>query len=132
MRPVDWFLAGAGVVLGLAAMAVDHLLGDDPGLEDPPTFLISAVLVVALVAALFGLVVRRPGDQRRAAVVVAVLGLLSLAFVWLGVPFAVAPAAIALGLRTAGRAGTFAVALGAAVLALVTVGYAYSAVDKLG
>jgi hypothetical protein len=31
-------------------MAVDHLLGDDPGLEDPPTFLISAAIILVIAA----------------------------------------------------------------------------------
>ena len=132
MRTVDWVLAGVGVLLGLAAMGVDHLLGDDPGLEDPPTFLITSAIVVGLVALLFGLVVPRARDPHRAAVVVAVLAVLSLPFVWTGAPFAVAPAAIALGLRVESRLGTISVGVGAAVLALVTAGYAYSAVDKLG
>ena len=37
-------------------MAVDHLLGDDPGLEDPPTFLISAAIILVIATLLFGLV----------------------------------------------------------------------------
>lgn len=53
---VDWALAGAGVGLGLAGMAVDHLLGDDPGLEDPPAFLISASLILVVTTLLFALV----------------------------------------------------------------------------
>lgn len=50
MRRVDWALVSAGVCLGLAAMAVDHLLGDDPALEDPPTFLISAAIILVIAA----------------------------------------------------------------------------------
>ena len=41
-------LVGARVALGIAAMAVDHLLGDDPGLEDPPAFLISAAVILVI------------------------------------------------------------------------------------
>ena len=54
MTRIDWALAGTGVALGIAAMAVDHLLGDDPGLEDPPTFAASAAIVVVVAAVLFG------------------------------------------------------------------------------
>jgi hypothetical protein len=131
MRRVDWALVSAGVCLGLAAMAVDHLLGDDPGLEDPPTFLISAAIIVVIAALLFGFVVRRARDPRRASIIVAVLSVLSLALIWLGVPFAVAPAAIALGLRGEGRLATAAIGIGGLVLLLVTGAYVYSAVDKL-
>ena len=131
MQRVDWVLASAGVCLGLAAMAVDHLLGDDPGLEDPPAFLISAAIILVTAALLFGLVVRRARNPRRASIIVAVLSVLSLPLIWLGVPFAVAPAAIALGLSGQGRLAIGAIATGVLVLLLVTGAYVYSAVDKL-
>ena len=131
MRTMDWALVSAGVCLGLAAMAVDHLLGDDPGLEDPPTFLISAAIILVIATLLFGLVVRRARDPRRASFIVAVLSVLSLPLIWLGVPFAVAPAAIALGLRGEGRLAIAAITTGGLVLLLVTGAYVYSAVDKL-
>jgi hypothetical protein len=112
-------------------MAVDHLLGDDPGLEDPPAFLISAAIILATATLLFGLVVRRARNPRHASLIVALLSVLSLPLIWLGVPFAVAPAAIALGLRGEGRLAMGAIATGALVLLLVTGAYVYSAVDKL-
>ncbi len=124
-------LAGMGVALGLAGMAVDHLLGDDPGLEDPPAFLISAAVILVITALLFGRVVRRSRNPGRAGFIVAVLAVASLPLIWLGVPFAVAPAAIALGKRGDGRLATAAVAIGSAVLLLVTAAYSYDAVDKL-
>jgi hypothetical protein len=99
---VDLALAALGVTLGLAAMAVDHLLGDDPGLEDPPAFAISALVVLAVAGLLFGRVVPRARDPRRAGFVVALIGVASLPLIWLGVPFAVAPAAIALGRKGEG------------------------------
>jgi predicted permease len=120
-----------GVSLGLAAMAVDHLLGDDPGLEDPPAFIISSAIILVIATLLFGLVVRRARDPRRGSFIVAVLSVLSLTLIWLGVPFAVAPAAIALGLRGEGRLAAAAIAIGVLVLLLVTGAYVYSAVDKL-
>jgi hypothetical protein len=40
----------AVTVLALVAMAVDHLMGDDRGLEDPPTFLVASGLSLALAA----------------------------------------------------------------------------------
>ena len=46
--------------LAVAAMAVDHLMGDDPAvLEDPFAFALSAVLCVALAAFVFGRLVPR-------------------------------------------------------------------------
>ena len=131
MRRTDWALLSAGVCLGLAAMAVDHLLGDDPGLEDPVTFLITAAIIVVIAVALFSLVVRRAHEPSRTSLIVAVLGVLSLPLIWLGVPFAVALAAIALGLRGEGRPAKAAVALGLLVLMLVTGAYTYAALDKL-
>jgi hypothetical protein len=131
MRSRDWALVSAGICLGLAAMAVDHLLGDDPGLEDPPAFLISAAIILVTAALLFGLVVQRTRDPRRASFIVAALSVLSLPLIWLGVPFAVAPAAIALGDRGEGRLAIAAIAIGVLVLVLVTGAYVYSAVDKL-
>ncbi len=131
MRKIDWVLAGAGVALGLAAMAVDHLLGDDPGLEDPPAFLVSAAIILVIAALLFGLVVRPAREPRGASFVVALLAVVSLALIWLGVPFAVAPAAIALGLRARGRPAIAAIAIGVVVLLLATGAYVYDAIDKL-
>ena len=74
----DWALAGTGVTLGLAAMAVDHLLGDDPGLEDPPTFLVSAAVILVIAALLFGLIVPRARDPRRAGFILAIVSVLTL------------------------------------------------------
>jgi hypothetical protein len=131
MSRIDWVLAGVGVVLGFAGMAVDHLVGDDPGLEDPPAFLISAAVILVITALLFGRVVRRARDPGRASVIVAVLAVASLPLIWLGVPFAIAPAAIALGKRGEGRGPRTAVAIGAVVLLLVTGAYTFDAIDKL-
>jgi hypothetical protein len=130
--------AALGVVataLGVAAMAVDHLLGDDPGLEDPPAFAFSAALVLAVAAVVFGLVVPRRIEAAPArAIALAALAVVTLPLVFLGVPFPLAAAAVALGLRgraDGSRLATAAVAVGALVLALVTVGYAAQAVQKL-
>src|SRR5918994_3773800 len=128
MSRIDWALAGAGVALGLAAMAVDHLIGDDPGLEDPPAFLISAAIILTITAFLFGRVVRRARDPGRAGFIVAVLAVASLPLIWLGVPFVVAPAAIALSRRGDGRLATAAVAIGGVVMLLVTGAYTYDAI----
>jgi hypothetical protein len=117
--------------LGLAAMAVDHLLGDDPGLEDSPTFLVSGAIILLLITLLFGFVVPRAREPRRTGFILALPSVLSLPFIWLGAPFAVAPAAIALGLRGEGKLAAAAVAIGSAVLLLATGVYVDQAIDKV-
>ena len=136
-------IAVAVSALAVAAMAVDHLLGDDPGLEDPPAFLIASVLSLLLAGLLFGFLVPRtkvaPGASERAAargLACSVLALVTLPLaLWLGLPFPLAGAGVALGLL--GRAGrrrrlaTVSVAVGMAILALATGAYTFLAVDKL-
>ena len=130
---------GVGVsAIAVAAMSVDHLLGDDPGLEDVPTFLLSSGLTLAVAAVVFGIVVpRAAADPVRAAkrgVVLSALSVLVIVTIWLGLPFPIAGGGIALGLI--GRRGshrtraTVAVVLGAAVVLLGTVGYGVEAIRK--
>jgi len=112
-------------------MAVDHLLGDDPGLEDPPAFLISAAVILVIAALVFGRLVRHTRDPGRAGFLIAVLAVVSLPLIWLGVPFAIAPAAIALGNQGHGQRATAAVVIGSVVLVLATGAYTYDAIQKL-
>jgi hypothetical protein len=79
-RRRDTAIGVAVTALAVAAMAVDHLMGDDPPvLEDPAAFLISAGLCLALAIFVFGWLVPRtranPGLSRRAlvAIVLSVL-----------------------------------------------------------
>jgi hypothetical protein len=117
--------------LAVGAMAVDHLVGEsEPGDTDsfpvdPAAFVITSALTIALAAVLFRFVVRPAADSRRLArkaVVVGVFAVLTVPLLFAGVPFVVAGAAIALGLKARerghGRAGTVAVALGTLVVAL--------------
>ena len=114
-------------------MAIDHLVGteeepgDDSGVADPAAFLISVVLSLALAALLFGIVVRRgarddPDRAARKAIACSILAVLAIALLFLGLPFPLAGAGIALGLL--GREGsrrrlaTAAVAIGVLVIAL--------------
>ena len=131
------------LVVAVGTMAVDHLLGtqraDDDGLVDPTMFVISVVLSLAVAAVLFGWLVpreRRHGPERsaRSGLVCSIASIVpGIAFVWVGFPFVVAGAGVALGLE--GRRGTRRVEAGAAVviggLALVlgTVAYAVAAVS---
>ena len=110
--------AGIGVAvsaLAVGAMAIDHLIGtdeepgDDPGLADPAAFLISVALSRALAAFLFGRVVRRAArdDADRAAtkaIACSLLAIPAMALLFLGLPFPLAGAGVALGLL--GREGT--------------------------
>jgi Na+/proline symporter len=124
--------------LAVGAMAVDHLVGTedeaggDAGLADPPAFVISVVISLALAVFLFGVVVRRATreDAERAArkaIVCGGLAVAAIALLFLGVPFPLAGAAVALGLH--GREGArrrtanAAIAIGAFVLALATGAY---------
>jgi hypothetical protein len=136
---------GVGVVvLALVAMGVDHLLGDDPGLEDPPTFLIAAALILALAALLFGRVVPNaltasaPGQRAaRDGLICSLLAIVpGFATLWLGLPFVLAGAGLALGLAAWGgqpskRAGA-AIAIALLALAVTTGAYVVEAIDKLG
>jgi hypothetical protein len=128
--------AAIAVVVGavsVVTMAIDHLIGtedepgDDPGLDDPAAFLISVTLSLLLAALLFGVVVRRAArdDLSRVAtkaMAYSLLAIPALALLFLGVPFPLAGAGIALGLlgREGRRSGlaTAAVAIGVLVISL--------------
>jgi hypothetical protein len=135
---------GIGVTaLAILAMAVDHLMGDDPGLEDPPAFLIASGLSLALAAFLFGRIVPRatktapPERRARDGLICSVLAVVpGIATVWLGLPFILAGAGLALGLHARqerpSRRATAAIVIGALALLAGTGGYAALAIDKLG
>lgn len=131
------------ILVAVGAMAVDHLVGtertDDDGLVDPTMFAISVVLSLAVAAVLFGWLVplaRRNGPERaaRSGLLCSIASVIpGLAFVWVGVPFVVAGAGLALGLD--GRRGTrrteagAAVVIGSLVLMLGSVAYVVAAVS---
>ena len=131
------------LVVVVGTMAVDHLLGtertDDDGLVDPTMFLISVVLSLAAAAVLFGWLVpreRRKGPERsaRSGLVCSIASIVpGIAFVWIGFPFVVAGAGLALGLE--GRRGSrraeagAAVVIGGLALFLGTLAYAVAAVS---
>jgi hypothetical protein len=133
----------AVAALAIAAMAVDHLMGDDPAvLEDPAAFLMSAGLCIGLAVLVFGWVLPRtranPDASRRArvAITLAVAAVVGIPLVfWLGLPFVLAGGAVALGLQELRdgrpRLALAAVVLGSLVLVLGTVGYGVQFVDKL-
>jgi hypothetical protein len=130
------------LALAVGAMAIDHLVGtdrgDDSGLVDPGTFAIAFALSLAAAVILFGWLVPRligqgPERAARSGLVCSIASVVpGIAVIWLGVPFLVAGAGIALGLEGRGGArrveATAAVAIGALVLALGAIGYVVAAV----
>lgn len=130
------------LVVAVGAMAIDHLVGteraDDDGLVDPTMFAISVSLSLAIAALLFGWLVpreTRKGPERaaRSGLVCSVASVVpGIAFIWVGFPFVVAGAGLALGLH--GRRGrrrieaAAAVGIGALVLVLGAAAYVVAVV----
>jgi hypothetical protein len=114
----------AAAVLTAVALAAANFVGTEPGangggIEYAVT--LGGSLILAL--AIFGWVIPRSEHPARAGLVTGVIGVLSLAAFWSGLPYVLGPAAIALGLLGRARMetrtqGAVAVVLGA----LATVG----------
>jgi hypothetical protein len=125
------------VTLAIVAMAVDHLIASDPGLDDPLAFVITVGLSLALWAFVFGRVVPRakadanPGEK--AATSGFVCSLLAVfpgvPTLFVGLPFILSAGAIALGLlgrdSRHSRLAWAAVVIGSLVL-LLSLGYVVS------
>lgn len=126
--------------LAVAAMAVDHLMGDDPGLEDAPMFAISCALTLTLAALVFGRIVpnaKAAGRAGRDALILSSVAIVpGIATLWLGLPFVLAGGGLALGVfawRSAReRRGAIAIVLAVLMLGFGTIAYVVQAVDKLG
>lgn len=127
-------------------MAVDHLLGNesdnpDTGLVDPVAFVVSVALSIGVAVLLFGRVVPRAESRgpARAAVVGVILSVLSfvpgIGFLWLGFPFVIAGAGIALGLvglsGARRRLAILALAIAAAPILVGTSFYVTGVVNTL-
>ncbi len=116
------FGAGIGAAaLTAAALAVANFVGTEPGdngggVEYAITLGGSLLLAIAL----FGWVIPRIDRPARAGLVVGLLGLLSLAAFWSGLPYVLGPAAIVLGLAGRARAGSRTPATIAVVLGSLT------------
>jgi hypothetical protein len=124
-RESDVVLVGlVAILVAVGAMAIDHLVGtertDDDGLVDPAMFVISVALSLALAAVLFGWLVPRElakGRERaaRSGLVCSIASVVpGVAFLWIGFPFVIAGAGVALGLE--GRRGRRRIESGAAVV----------------
>jgi hypothetical protein len=117
-------------------MAYDHLMPGDAG-----GFVAGSAVSLGVAALLFGWLVprwkRTPERAANAALACSVLAVVpGVAFLWLGVPLAVAGSGIALGL--AGRQGeergraTAAVGIGIGLFVLVAVAYSVGGSDVTG
>jgi peptidoglycan/LPS O-acetylase OafA/YrhL len=126
-------VGAAATVVAIAAMAVDHLMGDDPGLEDPAAFVFSAALCLLVGGVLFGAVIPRtiPEQAGRRGFACSILAVLSLALAFLGFFFVLAGGGIVLGRIGHGRLGTAAVVVGSVVALVGIVAYTYVAIGKL-
>jgi hypothetical protein len=136
VRPSRETWIGVGTLaLATAAMAVDHLFGNDPESDDsfpvdPVAFAISVGISALLAAFLFGRVVPRAkargaGSERTAVHPALCSGLAAvpgLGFLWLGFPLVLAGSGVALGLlgrrSRRRRLAIVAIVVGALVVAL--------------
>ena len=120
-------------VVAICAMAVDHLVGDDPGLEDPPAFVVASVLcLLAAVLVFVGVIPRTPPERAaRRGFASSVLAVVSIPLAFLGFFFVFAAGGIALGRIGGGRLAGAALAIGSLVAILGIAGYTYVAIGKL-
>lgn len=96
----------AAITLAVVTMAFDHLVGSDPGLEDPAAFVITVSLSLAVWGVLFGRVIPRtkagpnPGDTAaKRGLVCSLLAVFpGVPTLFVGLPFVLSAGAIALGL----------------------------------
>lgn len=131
------------LLVAIGAMAIDHLVGtdrtDEEGLVDPAMFAISVGLSLAVAAFLFGWLVPRetsrgPERAARSGLVCSVVSVIpGIALLWVGFPFVVAGAGLALGLEGRGSGRRFesraAMAIGGLVLVLGAAAYVVAAVS---
>ncbi|HEX2346751.1 MAG TPA: hypothetical protein VHI12_09205 [Gaiellaceae bacterium] len=142
----DTWIGLASLLFASAAMALDHLVGNesespDTGLVDPVAFAVSVALSSGVAVLLFGSVVPRAENRgpERAAVIGAILSVLSfvpgIGFLWLGFPFVIAGAGIALALvglsGTRRRLAIVALAIAALPILVGTAFYVTGLVNKL-
>jgi NO-binding membrane sensor protein with MHYT domain len=134
--PRDTLVATAVAILLIVAMAIDHLIGtesegdDESTLADPGAFVLSVIVSLVLLVVLFVFVVHRtrtPEDAAKRGVVCSLLAIPTIALTFLGLPFPLSAAGIALGGRgrTGGRqvVATAAIALGSVIVVAITIGY---------
>ncbi len=131
----DTLVATAVAIPLTAAMAIDHLVGtdsagdDESTLADPGAFVLSIVASLVLMVVLFVFVVGRtrdPDDAAKRGLLCSLLAIPAIALTFLGLPFPLSAAGIALGLRGRTRrrvVATTAIALGSVIVVAITLGY---------
>lgn len=107
----------AAAVLTAAALAAANFIGDQGENGGVREYAFTLFVSLVLAGALFGWAIPRIERPARAGLIAGVLGVLSVAAYWTGLPFVLGPAAVVLGLlgraSTETRAsGTIAVVLG--------------------
>jgi hypothetical protein len=117
----------AAAALAALALAGANFIGtDEHGGVGP--YVLTLAVSVAIAAALFGWAIPRIEQPGRSGLVVAVFALLSLPVFWLGLPYVLGPAAIALGLLGRARSGGTGAATAALVLGVLATIAAVTAV----
>jgi hypothetical protein len=114
-------ISGVGVAaaaLTAALLAVANFVGTETSENGGvPEYAITLGFSLLIALALFGWVIPRSERPARAGLIVGLLGALSVAAFWTGLPFVLGPAAVVLGLlgraRSEGGTATFAAAVGA-------------------
>ena len=106
----------AAAVLTAVALAAANFVGDGEN-GGAGAYAITLVASLLIAAVLFGWAIPRIERPARMGLIVGVLGLLSIAAYWTGLPYVLGPAAIVLGLLARSRVeekngGTAAVILG--------------------
>jgi amino acid transporter len=122
------------VVVAIVGAAFANVINNDPGEEGEwSIFIVSAVLLVPIGAFLFGRVVPRARERQpaRTGLVMSILGFLTVAAFWTGLPYLLGAGGAFLGLagevrspRTEARGLAIAAMLiGALAIALATVAF---------
>jgi hypothetical protein len=123
---------GAGVLavaLAAVALAVANFVSTESGENGGGAAYIATLGISLLVAAaVFGWAIPRSEHPARVGLVVGVIGLLSVAAFWSGLPYVLGPAAIVLGLIGRARPGQRTPATVAVVLGALTTAAAIAAV----
>lgn len=117
------FAAGAATaVLTAVALSAANFTGDGENGGTGP-YAVTLVASLAVAAILFGWAIPRIERPALAGLVAGVLGVLSIAVYWSGIPFVLGPAALVLGLLGRARPHGRGAAIGAVILGtLATVG----------
>lgn len=116
----------AAALAAVALAAANFLGGGENGGGVEYTITLGVSLLVAVV--LFGWAIPRTGRPARVGLIVGLLGLLSVAAFWSGLPYVLGPAAIVLGLHGRAREGRRTPATTAVVLGSLTTLAAIAAV----